>query len=67
MEKAEPRRACSEPIHGSAGMRESIAGFLAAVQEGRAAKADAEVAARVHQAMLLCAQAEADACGGRTN
>ena len=63
----EATRPCSEPVHGFAGMRESIADFLAAVQEGRAAKADAEVAARVHQAMLLCAQAEADAYGGRTN
>ena len=51
---------CSRPMHGFVGMRESIADFLSAIQHGRPAKADVAVIRRVHEAMLACAQSEAE-------
>ncbi len=49
---------CSQPIHGFAGMRESIEGFVAAIREGRPVRADLAVIRRVHGAMLACAKSE---------
>ena len=51
-------RPCSTPVHGFAGMRESIADFLAAVTEGTRPRADLEACRRVHEAALACTQAE---------
>ena len=51
---------CARPMHGFVGMRESIAGFLSAIQHGRPAEANVAVIRRVHEAMLACAQSEAE-------
>jgi predicted dehydrogenase len=50
----------SQPVHGFEGMRECLTDFLDAVACNRPAKADVEVARRVHAAMLICARAEAE-------
>ncbi len=45
----------SKPIHGFAGMRESIADFVDCVRTGREPLANLEVSRRVHAAALACA------------
>jgi predicted dehydrogenase len=50
--------ACSQPVYGFEGMRESIRDFFDAVRDQRKALADAEVCRRVHLAALACADAE---------
>ncbi len=52
---------CSRPMHGFVGMRESITGFVQAIQAGTEAEAGLAVARRVHEAMLMCHGAEARA------
>jgi predicted dehydrogenase len=47
----------SQPIHGFAGMRESIADFIECVRTGAEPRADLEVSRRVHAAALACARA----------
>lgn len=54
----EERRPCAEPVHGFAGMRESLEDFVSAVLDGRRPRADLEVCRRVHQAVWACAQSE---------
>jgi predicted dehydrogenase len=49
----------SQPVHGFVGMWECLVDFLDAVGSNRAARADVEVARRVHAAMAACARAEA--------
>jgi len=44
----------SEPIHGFAGMRESITDFVECVRTGSKPRADLEVSGRVHAAALAC-------------
>ena len=51
---------CSRPMHGFVGMRESILDFLAAIQNDQQPRADVNVTRRVHEAMLACAQSEAE-------
>jgi predicted dehydrogenase len=48
----------SEPVHGFAGMRESIAEFVRAVRTGSRPRADLAVCGRVHAIALACASAE---------
>ena len=52
-------RDCSRPEHGFVGMRESIAGFLEAIRDGGSVDAGVDVARRIHEGMLGCAQSEA--------
>lgn len=54
----EDQAACSLPVHGFAGMRESIADFVNAVATGGRVIADAKVCRRVNWAALMCAKAE---------
>ncbi len=54
---------CRQPIHGFAGMYESLAGFVRAVAEGTPVSANLDVVRRVHKAALACSKAEAQ---GRT-
>jgi len=54
----EIRRPCSEPVHGFAGMRESISGFVTAVLHARRPRADVEACRRVHETALACTEAE---------
>lgn len=49
---------CSQPVHGFAGMRESVASFFAAVAAGRPSPSGVDVCCRVHQAVAMCAQRE---------
>lgn len=46
----------SKPIHGFAGMRESIADFVECVRSGSEPRANLEVSRRVHAAALACAR-----------
>jgi len=48
----------SEPVHGFAGMRESIASFLATVRGDADPQANLAISRRVHQAALACAESE---------
>lgn len=48
----------SEPVHGFAGMRESIASFLAEVHGEADPRENLTVSRRVHQAALACAESE---------
>lgn len=47
----------SQPIHGFAGMRESIADFVHCVRTGSEPRANLDVSRRVHAAALACARA----------
>ena len=49
---------CLQPVHGFAGMRESIIDFFASIREGRKPAANLEVSRRVHEAVLLCDEQE---------
>ncbi|NDK14692.1 MAG: hypothetical protein AUJ96_27560 [Armatimonadetes bacterium CG2_30_66_41] len=53
------------PVHGWAGMRESLESFVSAVGEGTPVVADAEVARRVHEAAFACHEADQRARGER--
>jgi len=46
----------SRPIHGFAGMRESIADFVECVRTGATPRANLDVSRRVHAAALACAR-----------
>lgn len=48
----------SEPVHGFAGIRESIASFLAAVRGAADPRENLTISRRVHQAALACAESE---------
>jgi predicted dehydrogenase len=54
----ETRAPGSEPVHGFAGMRESITDFVHAVRTGSRPRADVAACGRVHAAALACARAE---------
>ncbi|MGC9317055.1 MAG: Gfo/Idh/MocA family protein [Armatimonadota bacterium] len=49
---------CAEPIHGFAGMRESIADFLECVRSGSRPRADLKVSRRVHEAAVACMRSD---------
>ncbi|MEA3403174.1 MAG: Gfo/Idh/MocA family oxidoreductase [Armatimonadota bacterium] len=49
---------CAQPIHGFAGMRESIADFLECVRSGSRPQADLAVSRRVHRAALACMRSD---------
>jgi predicted dehydrogenase len=46
----------SEPIHGFAGMRESITDFIGSVRSGSQPRANLDVSRRVHAAAVACAR-----------
>ena len=50
---------CSQPVYGFVGMRESITHFVRAVRDDRNICADIEACCRIHQAALMCHEAEA--------
>ena len=47
-----------QPVEAFGGMRESMTDFFDAIHEGRPARAGLEVCRRVHDAALICAEAE---------
>lgn len=55
--KSEPAP-CLQPVHGFAGMQESIINFISSIREGRKPLADLEVSRRVYEAVLLCDEQE---------
>ncbi|NLJ36984.1 MAG: Gfo/Idh/MocA family oxidoreductase [candidate division WS1 bacterium] len=54
---------CHQPPHGFAGMYESIAGFIGAIDEQVPVVADLDVIRRVHQAALACSRSEKNGQG----
>ena len=51
---------CSQPVHGFAGMRESILDFVGAIREDRRPRADLSAVRRVHEAAFACHQSESE-------
>ena len=50
--------ACSQPIHGFSGIRESVLSFLECVRTGSTPVANLQVSRRVHEAALACMKSE---------
>lgn len=53
----------SQPVHGFVGMRESITHFVDSVRNGHSIDADVEACCRIHQAAMMCHEAEAGPSG----